>query len=194
VARDMVAALDSEYARISAQLGCPAEDRVVAIVQSRDAYLRTTGAAEWSGGEYDGRIHVALMEGNQMGPVTRRTLAHELVHACLTSIASANGTPFPAWVQEGLAQKLSGDALSPAMRGAIQQWAANSQMPGLDQLGRNWSRLSVDGARLAYALALAGADRLVDHYSAYGLRNVLTNPALLRQVTGSIDKDLRESQ
>ncbi len=45
-ARDMAGALDHEFARVSDELGCHADERVVAIVQSRDAYRKATEAAE----------------------------------------------------------------------------------------------------------------------------------------------------
>jgi len=32
----------------------------------REAYLKTTGAAEWSGGLFDGRIHIPTAEGQQL--------------------------------------------------------------------------------------------------------------------------------
>ncbi len=62
-ARAILAMLDDDYSRISAQLGCNSTERIVAIVQNRDSYLRSTGAAEWSGGQYDGRIHIAWTDG-----------------------------------------------------------------------------------------------------------------------------------
>ena len=166
-ARAILSTLDEDYSRIAGQLGCSSDERIVAIVQSRDAYLRGTGAAEWSGGEYDGRIHIAWTEGKQVGPQMRRALAHELVHACLTSIPSG-GTPWPAWLQEGLAQKLSGDQLSAASRDQLRQLAAAHQIPRLEDLHQDWSQLSVENARLAYNLALSAADALYDNYSSFG--------------------------
>ncbi|HEX6897537.1 MAG TPA: hypothetical protein VF146_19795, partial [Bryobacteraceae bacterium] len=108
-ARAILGTLDQEYGRISAQLGCSSHERIVAIVLDRQTYLRSTGAAEWSGGWYDGRIHIAWAGEKTVGLEMRRGLAHELVHACLTSL----GNNWPAWLQEGLAQKLSGDKLEP---------------------------------------------------------------------------------
>src|SRR5579864_4578340 len=75
-ARAMLSTLDREFTRVSGQLGCSADERIAVIVQTREAYLKTSGAAEWSGGQYDGRIHIALMEGNEMGPRMRRALTH----------------------------------------------------------------------------------------------------------------------
>ena len=77
-ARDMVGALDHEFARVADTLGCHADERVVAIVQSRDAYRKSTEAAEWSGGQYDGRIHVPVFDGQGLDKEMRRTLAHGL--------------------------------------------------------------------------------------------------------------------
>ncbi len=188
-ARAILAALDEDYARIAEQLGCSSGERIVAIVQSRETYLRSTGAAEWSGGQYDGRIHIAWSEGTQLGPQTRRALAHEMVHACLTSIPSGSN-PWPAWLQEGLAQKLSGDALAPSTRQQLRQLAQNGQIPHLENLRQDWSRLSIENARLAYNLALAAAESLYENYAAYGIRNVLNNPASLPQITTDLDKKL----
>ena len=188
-ARAILSTLDEDYAGISAQLGCTSEERIVAIVQSRETYLRTTGAAEWSGGQYDGRIHIAWTEGAQLGPQTRRALAHEMVHACLTSIPSGNSA-WPAWLQEGLAQKLSGDTLAPATRDQLRQLAQAHRLPRLEDLRQDWSRLSIENARLAYNMALAAADALYDNYVSYGIRNVLSNPDNLTQVTAELDKKL----
>jgi tetratricopeptide (TPR) repeat protein len=188
-ARAILSTLDEDYGRISAQLGCSSDERIVAIVQSREAYLRGTGAAEWSGGQYDGRIHIAWTEGKQVGPQMRRALAHELVHACLTGIPSGDA-PWPAWLQEGLAQKLSGDQLSPASRDQLRTLAAARQIPRLEDLHQDWSQLSIENARLAYNLALAAADALYDSNSSYGIRNVVSNPQRLQQITSELDKRL----
>jgi hypothetical protein len=188
-ARAVLAVLDDNYSRIAAQLGCVSEERIVAIVQSREAYLRSTGAAEWSGGEYDGRIHIAWMDGSQVGPQMQRALAHELVHACLTNIPSGSA-PWPAWLQEGLAQKLSGDTLSNAVREQLRHLAEMHAIPKLEDLRQNWSRMSTQNAVAAYQLALAAADALYDNYANYGIRNILNNPATLPRITADLDAKL----
>jgi len=47
---------------------------------------------------------------------TRQVFAHELVHACLANIGS-----WPAWLHEGLAQKLSGEPVSAGYAGNNQR-------------------------------------------------------------------------
>jgi tetratricopeptide (TPR) repeat protein len=188
-ARSVLAILDEDYSRIAAQLGCTSDERIVAIVQSREAYLRSTGAAEWSGGQYDGRIHIAWTDGSQVGAQSQRALAHELVHACLTNIPSGS-TPWPAWLQEGLAQKLSGDTLPDPVRQQLRQLAETHAIPKLENLQQNWSRMNTQNARAAYSLALAAADALYDNYASYGIRNILTNPATLPRITADLDAKL----
>jgi hypothetical protein len=188
-ARAILATLDGDYARIAAQLGCTSDERIVAIVQSREAYLRSTGAAEWSGGQYDGRIHIAWTDGAQIGAAMQRALAHELVHACLTNIPSGSA-PWPAWLQEGLAQKLSGDTQTAAAREQLQQMAKAHAIPKLEDLQQNWSRMSTQNALAAYSLALAAADALYDNYASYGIRNVLNNPGTLPRITADLDGKL----
>ncbi|MGB6941976.1 MAG: hypothetical protein WBE37_06255 [Bryobacteraceae bacterium] len=188
-ARAILATLDDDYSNIAAQLGCTSDERIAAIVQSRESYLRSTGAAEWSGGQYDGRIHIVWTDGAQVGPAMQRALAHELVHACLTSIPSGS-TPWPAWLQEGLAQKLSGDTLPASVREQLRQLAQTHAIPKLENLRQDWSRMSTQNALAAYSLALAAADALYDNYASYGIRNILANPATLPHITADLDSKL----
>ena len=188
-ARAILDTLDQEYGRISSQLGCSSGERIVAIVLDRATYLRSTGAAEWSGGWYDGRIHIAWTGEKTVGLQMRRGLAHELVHACLTSIPSGSAQ-WPAWLQEGLAQKLSGDRLEPAARQNLQQLAQAHQAPRLEELHPDWSRMNAEEARRAYNISLAAADALYESYPGDALRNVLRNPQNIGHVTEELDKKL----
>ena len=185
-ARSLVPILDSEYTRIAEQLGCEAGERITAVIQSREAYLKTTGAAEWSGGQFDGRIRIALLELTP-GEETRRAFAHEIVHACL-----ARTGRWPAWLHEGLAQRFSGQTVSEAQRAIVQQMARNKQLPSLATMGQTWSRLSTQHAAAAYATALMAADLFYAHYGIAGVRSLLQNPAMLDHITADLDRRLRE--
>lgn len=184
IARAMVDTLDAEYSRIALTLGCRTEERLTAIVQSRAAYLKTTGGAEWSGGQYDGRIRIALADEEGVGPKTRRLFAHELVHACLASLGS-----WPSWLHEGMAQRLSGDRLSPQALQALAALAREHRLPKLEALGQNWSGMTQEQARAAYGLALHAADRLMEDYESYGIRNILANRAKLKDITTALDRE-----
>lgn len=185
-ARALVPILDSEFTRVSEALGCRTEERLTAIVQTAEAYRQSTGAAEWSGGQFDGRIRVALLEKTP-GDLTRQTFAHEIVHACL-----ARTGEWPAWLHEGLAQKLSGQMIPAAQRAEVRRMARDGELPGLEKMSRTFSRLSASHAGIAYTAALMAVEQLYDSYGGSGIRNLLQNPASLSRVAGELDARLRE--
>jgi hypothetical protein len=184
-ARQMVSALDGELLRISDTLGCSAQERLVAIVQSREAYHKTTDAAEWNGGQFDGRIRVPVAGGQGMDASLLRIFAHETTHACLSMMGN-----WPAWFQEGLAQKMSGDALTPAMRAHLEKMAKDNKLPRLENLRQDWSRMDTAHAVAAYALSLAAIEMFYQSYAAYGIRNLVNNPRKLSEITADLDKRL----
>ena len=186
-ARSIVPMLDSEFSRLSEILGCHSDERMVVVVQSIDAFRKTTGAAEWAGGQYDGRIRVALLDAGRLGDEMRRAFAHEIVHACMANLGA-----FPAWLHEGLAQKLSGEVPPPADLALVKQMARQNQLPALGRLSGTWSRLSPQHARVAYAAAYIAADALVTAYGSDGARNLLRSPETLPQVTADLDRRVRQ--
>jgi hypothetical protein len=184
-ARGMVGAVDSAFSRVSQQLGCYAEEKIVTIIQSRDAYKKATDAAEWSGGQYDGRIRVPVMTGQQMDARQEQVLAHETTHACLAMLGE-----WPSWLQEGMAQKLSGETLPPQARAQLAEMAKAGQLPKLEALRRGWSGLDSQSARVAYSLALEAVDALYDNFGTDGVRNLMRNPERLAAVSAELDKRL----
>ena len=185
VARSMVTILEEEYRRISSELGCRSEDRIVTVVQSRQSYRASTDAAEWSGGQFDGKIRIPVSETKSISPETRKVFAHEIVHACLASMGR-----WPSWLHEGLAQKLSGDSLRPAQRTMLRAAIKQGTLPKLENMSQNWSRMSSMHAAIAYAYALSAVELLMEQYQAYGIQNILRNPERLPQITAQLDKML----
>jgi len=183
-ARLMLAALDEQFTRVSGELGCAGGERLVAIVQSREAYHKSTDAAEWSGGQYDGRIRVPVA-GPTMDKELLRIFAHESTHACLSLTGH-----WPAWLQEGMAQKLSGDVLSAGARTKLDKLAREGKLPKLENLRQDWSRMDAEHAAQAYALSLAAVDAFYELHANLGIRNLLSNPERLPSITADLDKRL----
>jgi hypothetical protein len=182
-ARRLLQVLDEEYARISFELGCRGEERIAAILQTPEDYRRASGLAEWSGGLFDGRIRVALMGGDPGGALLRRILAHEIVHACLASTGD-----WPAWLHEGLAQRLSGETLTAPARERIREARRTKMLPRLDDLSRDWSSLSTDHATMAYGAALLAVDLFYEHHREFGIRNLLRSPEQLARITSDLQQ------
>jgi len=187
-ARELSPLLDRELQRVSQELGCRTEERLTAVIQSREAYLRSTGAAEWSGGSYDGRIRVAMMEP-RLGEATRKTVVHEIVHACLAGMGT-----WPAWLHEGLAQKLSGETLSPGEAAMVKRLIGSGAMPPLGRMAETYARLGAEQAAAAYASSLKAVQVLYGAYGAEGVRSLLRSPERVEQVSMDLDRRLRSEQ
>ena len=183
----MLAILEQEFSRITFQLGCHAEERIVTIVQSREAYLKTTGAPGWSGGGYDGKIHIPILDRAQASARTRQLFAHELVHACLANIGQ-----WPAWLHEGLAQRISGETLRPETLAAIKAMAKEGKLPRLAGLGQSWGNKGAAEAQFAYGMALVAVDLFFQYHGEFGIRNLLKNPETLPRITDDLDRRLRQ--
>jgi len=97
---------------------------------------------------------------------------------------------WPAWLQEGVAQKLSGDTLGPAQQKKLADLAHQGKLPRLSNLKQDWSRMDAQHAAEAYALSLAAVELLWNDSGAIGVRNLLRNPDRLPQATTELDRRL----
>ncbi len=177
-AEEILAALNEEYNRIDSALGCGIQEQTTVVVQSYEVYRAASSAAEWSGGQFDGRIKIAY-EGRALTPRTRQAMAHELVHACL----ARNGS-FPVWFHEGMAQRWSGVGLSTTQLATVRQMLRSKRMPGLNQMPPSWGKLSPWHASLAYTVSLAAVDAMYRSYGDQFVRNLLRRP---EQIPGVAD-------
>jgi hypothetical protein len=50
--------------------------------------------------------------------------------------------------------------------------------------------MSAQHARMAYNLALAAVDAMMERYANYGIRNILSNPGQLPAITTDLDRTL----
>ena len=114
-----------------------------------------------------------------------RSLAHETAHACLTMLGR-----WPAWLHEGIAQKLSGDSLSAVQAKKLADLARQGKLPRLSNLKQDWSRMDADHAAEAYALSLAAVELLWQESGEEGVRALLRNPERLPQVAADLDRKL----
>jgi len=89
-----------------------------------------------------------------------------------------------------MAQKLSGDMLTPAVRQKIAAMTQNGKMPRLENLKQDWSRLDTDHAVAAYGLSLAAVDLLYENYGSDGVANLVRNPERRAAITADLDKKL----
>ena len=179
-------ALNTEYRRVDNALGCAIQEKITAVVMMRDAYQAATGAAEWSGGQFDGRIRVVVPRSGISAHV-QQAFAHELVHACLASQGR-----FPGWFHEGMAQRWSGESASASERAEVRSRLRNKQMPSLNNLSATFSQMSSQHAALAYAYAWEAVETLYRVHGEQYVRNLIRSPESLPAVAEQITQAMRQ--
>lgn len=141
---------------------CPAGESPTVIVQTLESCRAARGLSAWNGGLFDGRVHVPLADGG-LNAELRRTLAHELVHACLARRGIRE-----RWLHEGLAMRLAGER-PPA--GLLRE---------AEKHGRpEWDASSPERVRLFSAWAWLAVERLFQTRREAGVRELLRNPRAL---------------
>jgi hypothetical protein len=91
--------LEKARRRIGGDLDLMLDKRLTVILYPRPQYRRVVEAPVWSGGVFDGKIHLPFREDSD-NPYTQRTLYHEYSHALIHEIARDN---VPLWFNEGFA-------------------------------------------------------------------------------------------
>ena len=135
--------LEQVYERVGQLTGrYPNRQVPVVVYPSADGLTQASGAHQWIGGLYDGRIRVTADALNAAPGEAERLLAHEYTHALLHSVG---GAKVPTWLQEGLAQLAEGGRLPPA--------PGRAKAPTLAQLGQSFAKASADEAARRYAAA-----------------------------------------
>lgn len=177
--------LEQEFSRLQQRLGCAADERIITIVQSREQFRGISGAPEWVGALYDGRIRVPLPPGGAVTAELRAVFAHEIVHACLANLGK-----WPSWLHEGLAQELSGEPFHPLRRREVLDLGLAGKLPPIGKLSGSWSGMNAAQAAIAYGMTRAGVAGYLARHGDSGIRNVLNNPALLAAMAAQIDRAL----
>lgn len=182
-AAGLVAVLDEEIRRLSAYLPCGPHERMTAVALAREAWLKAVDATEWAPEEHNGRIRVPA---DGALPASSAAIAHEVVHACLASSGR-----WPAWLHEGLAQRLSGETLAPEVRSQLRSALAAGNIPRLDRITQPWFRLGPRYAVVANGLALEAVEMAEQQYGASGLAALVRSPQTVAQFSAALDARLK---
>ena len=158
----LTGALD-EVARL---IGRPRlSELAVVIYGDRESMRRATCAPSWSGGIFDGVLHLDADAMGRPGSGWERAVRHEGTHAALSVLRG----PIPHWLNEGLAQRMEG----PVAPGALASWTRMRERRFFIPLASLEGELvgidDPDDAQLAYHQSLAMVEWLISARGERGL-------------------------
>jgi tetratricopeptide (TPR) repeat protein len=129
--------------------------RIRVILYGKQGFHEATGIGHWAGGLYDGALRLPLENLGREKEQLVRVLRHELAHAFVHELG---GRDVPAWLNEGLAQRLESESMAVAqsnLEGARRRLHGKELIP-LADLELSLSTLKTDERiTQGYAEALA---------------------------------------
>ena len=160
--------LKDAYVDIGQALFAYPKRQIAVTLLTRSAFEDVTELPAWVSGLYEGQIKVPVAGYDPV--VLRQVLYHEYVHAVIYDMMS-NRCPW--WINEGLAQSLSGDSQGNRIKKEFARMILTRYgVPSLEMLP---GKIAGDPnlARSSYSLALSAVDFFIDEFSMFNLLEVL---------------------
>jgi len=155
IADRVSAVLERAYWQVGNILNSYPSETLTVLLYTDRQFQDITRAPAWAGGEFDGRIRVAVGGALRTPDALDRVMVHEFVHAAIAALAPRG---VPAWVHEGLASVLESDDqawVSTTLRTTKSRIALDQLAGGFDHLGR-------DLALVAYAESAVAGRLLIE--------------------------------
>lgn len=159
--------LEEAYIKVGADFGFYPEDRIEALLYSKEDFRSFSAHSQWAGAIYDGRIKIPA------GGVTGRTgelekiVFHEYTHAVVHRLSGGHA---PAWLNEGLAQYEEGGRAEHDTA-ALLKGAGNGNI--LRTLEGSFMGMDRDDAGMAYLISLSATSYVIREFGISSARRVL---------------------
>ncbi|HEY4222417.1 MAG TPA: peptidase MA family metallohydrolase, partial [Myxococcota bacterium] len=140
--------LDEAWRTIGDKLDLHPPAPLLVIFYGGDKYKDATGAPDWSGGVFDGKIRVRENSLRISRGDVRDLLFHEYTHALLHTTVKGE---IPAWMNEGLAQHME-PGISHARIDRLKK-IDKEHLPRVASLRQSFSRFDAATADVAYGSA-----------------------------------------
>lgn len=155
---------------IGNELGLYPQRQIKVILLTNRQFFDITGSPGWAGGVYEGQIKVPVDKYET--DLLRIVLTHEYIHAVIFDRLSFR---CPWWLNEGLAQYMSGDNNGNAKKLEIAaQFMKEGEPPALEELpGDMLKGGDKKMVGVAYALGLSAVNYFIRVYGVSSMRHVL---------------------
>ncbi len=184
IADELLVLLEDARARVCSDLGHFPSVRTTVLLYSDQDFKRATGAHEWIGGLYDGKIRLPVRDFRRQKGALARTARHEYTHRVLADLVPA----CPIWVNEGLAEwfESEGDGAHDDVR-AIAQGGA--KIPSFAAMPKTFANESDAGkVRVQYAASRSFIAFLRGRYGLGAIRSFVLTLGRGEELDGALRK------
>lgn len=169
VADAVLGILEDARATVCSDLGHFPADRTMVLLYDDESFRQATGAHDWVGGLYDGKIRLPLRDFGRQKRQLEATARHEYTHRVLADIAPS----CPTWVNEGVAEWFEdgGASSHDAIRELV---AAKTDIPSFAEMPASFAdQEDAARVRVQYAASQSFVAFLRDRYGLGALRQFL---------------------
>jgi len=161
----ILASLERSFTELESQLNYSPRDSIAVVLYPDEVFQDVTKMPGWVGALNDGKIRFPIKGLTSVDDAVRGILKHELTHSFIRLKAAGN---CPLWLNEGLAQYLSGDS-SRSFLPLAKQAIVQKRFPALSQLEGPFIGMDANRAAWAYQESLLATEFLM---KSYGLSDV----------------------
>jgi tetratricopeptide (TPR) repeat protein len=161
----ILASLERSFTELESQLNYSPRDSIAVVLYPDEVFQDVTKMPGWVGALNDGKIRFPIKGLTVVDDTVRAILKHELTHSFIRLKSAGN---CPLWLNEGLAQYLSGDS-SRSFLPLAKQAIVQKHFPALSQLEGPFIGMAPDRAAWAYQESLLATEFFM---KSYGLSDV----------------------
>jgi hypothetical protein len=165
----ILAGLERSFTELESQLNYSPRDSIAVVLYPDEVFQDVTKTPGWVGALNDGKIRFPIKGLTFVDDAVRAILKHELTHSFIRLKTAGN---CPLWLNEGLAQYLSGDS-SRSFLPLARQAIAQKHFPALNQLEGPFIGMDSDRAAWAYQESLLATEFLMNSYGFSDVQRLL---------------------
>ncbi|MCI0420089.1 MAG: tetratricopeptide repeat protein [Acidobacteria bacterium] len=167
----ILASLERSFTELENQLNYSPRDSIAVVLYPDEVFQDVTKMPGWVGALNDGKIRFPIKGLTFVDDTVRSILKHELTHSFIRLKTAGN---CPLWLNEGLAQYLSGDS-SRSFLPLAKQAIAQKSFPDLSQLEGPFIGMDAGRAAWAYQESLLATEFLMKAYGLSDVQKLLEN-------------------
>jgi tetratricopeptide (TPR) repeat protein len=167
--RDILATLERAFAELESTLNYSPRESIAVVLYTGEVFRDVTRSPSWVGALNDGKIRLPIKGITRVDDALGKILKHELTHSF---VRLRTGATCPVWLNEGLAQYLSGDSAQGVIPLFKRSIAENQFLP-LQRLEAPFVSLSLAAATWAYQESLLAVEFMAKTYGMGDMQRVL---------------------
>lgn len=181
-------ALEEAYNEVGRDLGFYPVVEVPVLLYTQRDFAELTGAPDWAGGLYDGKIRIPVGGLTAMNDQLRAVLQHEYTHVALHYLT---GGRCPLWLNEGLAEVAERRYFDPPLQALPAAAVADKLLPW-SRIERSFEGLSPAEVKLAYEQSYSLVSFFIGQYGWHKMADVLAEIAAGRPAPEAIGRALAD--